>query len=152
MDQSLTARTPWHLWVVGIVSLLWHAGGANDYLQTQMGNMEYLGSVAEMMGVSGQTIVDYFESRSILFHAAWATGIWGAVLGSILLLLRSGVAFYVFVLSFIGTVISFAMQYSDPIPGVEMTGFQIGMTVAIFAIEIILILYSRAMKSRGVLR
>jgi hypothetical protein len=28
-------RTPWHLWVVGAVSLLWNAMGAFDYLMTQ---------------------------------------------------------------------------------------------------------------------
>ena len=152
MDEHLKPRTPWHLWVIGVVSLLWHSGGANDYIQTQTGNVEYLRQSAEMMGVTAQTVVQYFESRSILFHTAWAIGIWGAVLGSILLLLRTRFALYAFVLSFIGTVVSFAMQYSDPMPGVEMTGFQLGMTIAIFAVELLLVFYARAMKSRGVLR
>ena len=152
MDEHLTARTPWHLWVIGVVSLLWHFGGANDYFQTQTGNIEYLAQAGEMMGVTAQTVVQYFESRSILFHAAWAIGIWGAVLGSVLLLLRTRFALYAFILSFIGTVVSFAMQYSDPMPGVEMTGFQLGMTMAIFVIELLLIFYARAMKNRGVLR
>ena len=152
MDDELETKTPWHLWVVGVVSLLWHAFGANDYIQTQMGNLEYLGQMADMMGVSAQAVAEYFESRSILFHTAWAVGIWGAVLGSILLLLRTRLAYYAFILSFLGTVISFAMQYVDPMPGIEMTGFQIGMTIAIFAIELLLILYARAMTNRGVLR
>ena len=152
MDEHLNARTPWHLWVIGAVSLLWHLGGANDYFQTQTGKMDYLAQAGEMMGVTAQTVAQYFESRSILFHAAWAIGIWGAVLGSVLLLLRTRFALYAFVLSFIGTVVSFAMQYSDPMPGVEMTGFQLGMTMAIFVIELLLIFYARAMKNRGVLR
>ncbi|MEW4448549.1 hypothetical protein [Qipengyuania sp. JC766] len=144
--------TPWHLWVVGIVSLLWHAGGANDYIQTQLANADYLAAAAEMTGVSTQTMIAYFESRPLWFEFAWAIGIWGAVLGSILLLLRSGFAYYVFILSFLGTVASFSMQFSDPMPGTSMAGLQLVMTVAIFAIEIFLILYSRAMARRGVLR
>lgn len=152
MDEHPKPRTPWHLWVIGIVSLLWHAGGANDYIQTQMGNLEYLGQAGEMMGVSAQSVAQYFESRSILFHTAWAIGIWGAVLGSILLLLRTRFALYAFIASFLGTVISFALQYSDPMPGVEITGFQLAMTIAIFAVELLLIFYARAMKNRGVLR
>lgn len=35
-------KTPWHLWAVGIISLLWNAFGAMDYTMTKMGNAEYL--------------------------------------------------------------------------------------------------------------
>ena len=44
MDKHLKARTPWHLWVVGIVSLAWTAFGANDYLQAQLGTTTLTGT------------------------------------------------------------------------------------------------------------
>lgn len=31
-------RAPWHLWLIGIIAVLWHAGGAFDYLMTQTNN------------------------------------------------------------------------------------------------------------------
>ena len=40
-------KAPWHLWVVGIVALLWSAGGAFDYVMTQTRNEEYLAAFTE---------------------------------------------------------------------------------------------------------
>ena len=35
-------KTPWHLWVFGVVSLLWNFGGAYDYVMVRTGNQAYL--------------------------------------------------------------------------------------------------------------
>ena len=35
-------KTPWHLWLVGILGLLWSTMGATDYFMTQTGNEAYL--------------------------------------------------------------------------------------------------------------
>ena len=40
MPTSL--KTPVHLYVVGVASLLWNAGGAFDYFMTQTKNEEYM--------------------------------------------------------------------------------------------------------------
>jgi hypothetical protein len=37
-----TSRTPRHLWVIGIVALLWNCIGAFDYLMTQTKNAAYM--------------------------------------------------------------------------------------------------------------
>ena len=42
MATTAQARTPVHLWIVGILSLLWNCFGAYDYLMTRTHNMEYL--------------------------------------------------------------------------------------------------------------
>ena len=34
MQQAVSARAPAHLWIVGILSLLWNAFGCYDYLMT----------------------------------------------------------------------------------------------------------------------
>ena len=36
------ARRPWHLWLVGILGLLWNLVGAYDYLMTQTQNVSYM--------------------------------------------------------------------------------------------------------------
>jgi len=33
--KNSTVATPWHVWVVGIVALLWNAMGALDYTMTE---------------------------------------------------------------------------------------------------------------------
>jgi len=35
--------TPWHLWVIGVVALVWSAMGALDYVMTQTRNEAYMG-------------------------------------------------------------------------------------------------------------
>lgn len=85
---TLPARTPWHLWAVGAISLLWNAFGANDYLQTQLGNLEYMEGMVTDMGVSAEAALAYFIGFPGWVHAFWALGVWSSVLGSVLLLMR----------------------------------------------------------------
>ena len=33
-ETSMTKSTPWHLWVVGVVSLLWNAFGGYDFIMS----------------------------------------------------------------------------------------------------------------------
>ena len=41
-NETEVERTPWHLWVIGVVALLWNAMGALDYVMTQTRNEEYM--------------------------------------------------------------------------------------------------------------
>ena len=77
-------KTPWHLWLVGVVSLLWNAFGAYDYTMTNLRNQAYLDS----MGYPAEGIA-YLDAFPIWAHSGWALGVWGAVIGSVLLLMRS---------------------------------------------------------------
>ena len=33
MRRGSTSKTPWHLWVVAVLALLWNGAGAFDYLK-----------------------------------------------------------------------------------------------------------------------
>ena len=35
-------KTPLHLWIVGVLSLLWNAGSGYDYLMTRLESTAYL--------------------------------------------------------------------------------------------------------------
>ena len=43
MSEAQATRTPRHLWVVGIVVLLWNLLGAWDYIMTETKNEAYMG-------------------------------------------------------------------------------------------------------------
>ena len=58
-------KTPLHLWIVGIVSLLWNVGGGYDYVMTQMKNQAYL-------GVMPQVQRDFLDSAPVWFDGLWA--------------------------------------------------------------------------------
>ncbi len=90
-------RTPWHLWVVGLLSLVWNAGGAFDYLMTQLDVPSYM----SLLTAEQQA---YLDGRPMWFDAVWAIGVWFAVLGSILLLARVAWASLAFGISILGLI------------------------------------------------
>ncbi|MCP5395912.1 MAG: hypothetical protein H6918_04120 [Sphingomonadaceae bacterium] len=146
MNNPVT-KTPAHLWVVGVVSLLWNAIGANDYLQTRMRNMDYLGS----MGFTDEAMA-YIDGFPIWVDIAWGLGVWGAVAGSILLLLRRKQATIAFALSLIGAFLSNLYPYISNPPEIMQQPAAKIMPVVIIVIAILLLYYSRRQSANGVLR
>jgi len=92
MTESV--KTPWHLWVVGILTLLWNTGGVSSYLGTKLGALK-------SMGFEGEALT-YFDSFPAWASAFWALGVWGCFLGSLALLLRRAWAVWLFGISIIG--------------------------------------------------
>ena len=148
-------KTPWHLWVIGIVSLLWNFGGAYDYIMVRTGNQAYLDQMAA--AVPGDQAAAYLETLAnypFWVSLAWALGVWGAVAGSVLLLLRSRFAASAFILSFIGMIGNLIYgTLLSPTPMTQMmTAATAIFSLAIIVVSILLILYSRRMAAAGVLR
>lgn len=144
--------TPWHLWVIGILSLLWSAGGAWDYLQVQLANPAYINAISEKTGVPAEEAMAYFAAFPAWMDAAWALGVWGAVAGSALLLLRSRWTVVAFIVAFFGLFIGTLHGISDPLPGTEGSTMRIVTTMLAWAIAIGLIFYSRKMAARNFVR
>lgn len=146
-------RTPWHLWVLAIVGLLWFAGGANDYVQTKLENTGYLGMMADSVGVPVETILDYYGNFPLWVDVCWGLGVWGAIAGGLLLLARSRYAFHAFVVSLIGlagtTVYTYAL--SDLPEGLNTT-FNTVFTVIICLSVALYAYYAHRMTRAGVLR
>src|SRR3546814_16804363 len=93
-------KAPWHLWMVGVLSLLWNARGGYDYTMTQMHNRAYIEAAMGPMGLSYDDAVAFIDSFPLWADALWALGVWGSVAGSVLVLLRSRCAlpaFWVFI-------------------------------------------------------
>ncbi len=138
-------RAPWHLWVVGIAALLWNAVGALDYVMTQTRNAQYMaGFTAEQLA--------FFYGLPAWTVAAWAIGVWGGVLGSLLLLLRKSLAVWVFLASLVGVVLTTIQNYLLS-NGLEVMGGPgaVVFTAVIFVVAVALYVYARAMATRRVL-
>jgi hypothetical protein len=141
-----------HLWIVGLLSLLWNCFGAYDYLMTRFHNMEYLKTA--MPGVDPQVGLAWVEGMPIYAQFGWGLGVWLALLGSILLLMRSRWALWSFGLSLLGAVMSLGYQLllAPPIPGAVENPAMKAIPVFILVVALALFLYARAMEKRGVLR
>lgn len=142
----MESRTPVHLWIVGVLATIWNAFGAFDYLMTQTRNEQYLAHFTDPQRI-------YFESFPMWMEAAWAFGVWGGLLGSLLLLARSRFAVHAFGVSLAGLAASTVYQYvlNSP-PADMMTGGMIAMNLVIWAVAIGLLIYAMRMRGRGVLR
>lgn len=139
-------RTPWHLWVIAILAVLWNAMGAFDYLMTQTQNEGYMDQFTPEQ-------LEFFYGFPAWVVAFWAIAVWGGVLGAVLLLLKKKLAVPVFLVSFLSMVVTTFHNYflsnGMEVIGSDPTGIVFSVLIFIFAL--FLYLYSKAMAGRGVL-
>lgn len=151
MTASDRVKTPTSFWIVAFLSLLWNAFGANDYVQTQIGNRSYIEGMTQGTGLTVDQLMDYYNGFPAWMDAAWALGVWGSVAGSVLLLLRSRFALHAFLISLVGLVFTTAWTIASPMPGQTSMLVPMIFTVVIFAVLIALIWYSRRMYAKRIL-
>jgi hypothetical protein len=140
----------WHLWAVGLVSLMWSFIGAADYTFTQLGNRAWIEGGAERMGITADQMVAYIDGFPAWLHAFWALGVWGAVAGSILLLARSRYAVGAFAISLLGLAVTQFHRALTPQP--EWLQGDVVFNLILWSIATFLLIYAISMKNKGVLR
>lgn len=140
-------KTPWHLWAVGIVSLLWNLGGVVDYLMAHFQVESYMGAMTPEQRA-------YFEGFPTWAVVFWALGVWGAIAGSVLLLLRSRLAAAAFAVSLIGLLVNTMYLFASQGAGaVDLLGYgALAFTALLIVVALGLWLYARSMARKGVLR
>ncbi len=145
-QASTNQSTPIHLWIVGIVALLWSAMGAMDFVMTMTKNEAYMGQFSAEE-------LEFFYSIPTWVLGTWFVGVWGGVIASILMLMRKKISCQIYLASFLGALISTFHNYVLS-NGLEVMGTAgaIAFTAAIILVALALVLYSRAMVQRGVLR
>lgn len=143
--------TPAHLWIVGILALLWNAFGCYDYLMTRMRNTDYLTSM--MPGTDPNAVLAYVDSLPLWAQAGWGLGVWGGLAGAILLLLRSRWATIAFALSFLGALVSLGREILSPSGPASMhEGAAAVMPYVIILVAAFLLYYAWSAQKKGVLR
>ncbi|HVS03717.1 MAG TPA: hypothetical protein VMT16_13185 [Thermoanaerobaculia bacterium] len=139
-----SVRRPVHLWVVGILALLWNSVGAFDYLATQLRLELYMSQFTDQQ-------LAYFYGFPAWVVAAWAFGVWGAFAGSVGLLLARAWSVWMFAISIAGLAVSTIYNFGLS-SGAEMMGATgVVMTAVIWLIALALLAYSVQQKNRGVL-
>ena len=146
MSAAGGGRAPWHLWAVGIVAVLWNGLGALDYTMTQVQGDAWLAQMEP-----SQTLLDWYHGLPAWYDAAWAIGVWGGLLGGLLLLLRRTWATALFALSLLGwaagAVYAFALSN-----GMEAMGGYWPVQIIHLVLGALFVWYALRMGSRGVLR
>jgi len=145
---TMTTRTPWHLWAVGVISLLWNAFGGYDFVMSVTQGETY-------WRASGMTdaMIAYYNAMPAWMYVPWVLGVWGAVAGSILLLMRRRYAVHAFALSLIGAVGSLVYGFMNPMPELPAAmSFMAYMPWVIALVAAFLLWYAWTMRRKGVLR
>ena len=143
-------KTPWHLWVVGILGLLWNLIAVTDYTFAKMKSDWYMKEVGQFTAEQ----IAWFGQFPMWANVGWALGVWGSFLGSLLLLARSRHAVSAFLVSAAGLLVMTIYQFvlkKDEFTSLFGSG-PMYFNIVIWVILIALFLYARAMAAKGVLR
>ena len=143
--ETKTPGRPWHLWLIGIIGGLWSLIGVVSFMLTQL-------NVEAVMSQYPPQQREYFDSFPFWAVAFWAIGVFGGVIGCVLLLFKNRLAFPVLLASVIGAIVSnlgglFLLGGMAVMGGTSALGF----AVFIIIIAAFLAYYARAMHNKGVL-
>jgi hypothetical protein len=133
--------------VLGALALLWNSMGALDFTMTQLQSEVWLKAFTpEQVAFIGG-----FPLWSVI---AWGLGTWGGALGSLALLLRRKLAVQLFAASLVGIVLTnlYCYGFSDWLKVMKGGTGAVVFSAAIFVIGVLLLVYARALRRRGVLR
>jgi len=140
-------KAPWHIWLVGLIALLFNSVGVFDFVMSMLQGAKYQASA----GMTPDQIAHYQQMPSWMM-VVWAVGVFGAFLASILLMLRRKQASLVFIVSLAAFLVSLLYTYVLTNGGAVM-GQQMAITSAVIAgLLVFFSWYSRDMARRGVLR
>ncbi len=120
MNDETVGGVHWSFWAIGAVALIWNVMGVINFF-VQM-NADALASFPE----SHRAII---EGRP-----AWATGgfaiaVFGGTLGCLLLLLRKSAAYYLFIASLLGVIVTMTHTISIASSTIDFSPFDILMMI-----------------------
>jgi hypothetical protein len=146
VEAAPAAKVPWHFWLVCVVAVLWNGFGAYDFTMSVTQGEAYFRS----MGMTDAQI-DYYNAMPSWMYLPWIAGVWGAVAGTILLILRRRWAFHAFVVSLAGLIVSliYAFFLSN---GAQVMGEAMYMQAVILIGCVFFVWYARWATKRGLLR
>ena len=97
MNDETNVRVHWSFWAIGAFALIWNVMGSINYL-VQLN--------ADMVAAMPETHRAIIEGRPAWATGGFAIGVFGGALGGLLLLLRKSAAFYLFVASLLGVIVT----------------------------------------------
>lgn len=138
MNDKTGGGIHWSFWIIGAIALIWNVMGVTNYF----------------MQMNPDVLTAYRESERAIIEGrpAWATGglavaVFGGTLGSLLLLLRKSAAYYVFIASLLGVLVTYIHTLRV---GIDFSlGEILGIILMPLVVAGFLIWYSGQVESKG---
>jgi hypothetical protein len=146
-DTRVAPAATWHLWLVGVLALLWNAAACFSHVQTLRQDEGYFRAT----GVTTE-MAAYFAGVPTWYVVAWTVGVWGGLLASVGLLMRKSSAVRWFAASQLAMVVNSVWTLLNP-NAYEVLG-DVGRfgAIATIILAAFLVFYSMVLKRRGILR
>ena len=93
MNDKTVGDVHWSYWLIGVVALLFNAGGTINFFAQMNAD-----AVAQMP----EEFRAIIEGRPIWATGAFAIAVFGGAIGSVLLLMKKSAAYYLFIASLAG--------------------------------------------------
>ncbi len=141
MNDETVGGVHWSFWAIGAIALIWNVMGVINFF----------------MQMNADTLASYPESHRAIVEgrSAWATGgfaiaVFGGALGCLLLLLRKSAAYYLFIASLLGTLVTMIHTLGIASSTIDFSPFEILMMILMpLVVAAFLIWYSKQAQSKG---
>ncbi len=141
MNDRTVGGVHWSFWIIGAVALIWNVMGVINYF-AQM-NTDALAAFSE----TARALV---EDRPAWATGAFAISQFGGALGCLLLLLRKSAAYYLFIVSLFGVIVTVIHTLRVAGSTIDFTLFEIsGYILMPLVVAAFLIWYSKQAQSKG---
>jgi len=138
MSNKTVSGVHWSFWVIGAIALIWNVMGVINFF-VQM-NPDVLDAYRE----SERAII---EGRPAWATGAFAIAVFGGALGCVLLLMRKSAAYYVFIASLLGVIVTMIHTLGV---GIDFgLGEILGIILMPLVMAAFLIWYATQAKSKG---
>ncbi len=141
MNKETERRVHWSFWLVSIYFLTWNImGGINFFVQMS----------ADIVASFPETHRAIIEGRPIWATTGFALAVFGGALGCLLLLFRKSIAFYLFIASMVGMVVTMIHTFNIATSAINFSFFDIFMTMLLpMIVAMFLLWYSKYTEKKG---
>ena len=141
MNDETVGSVHWSFWAIGVVTLIWNIMGVITFF-VQMN--------AGMVAAMPETHRAIIEVRPAWATGAFAIAVFSGALGCILLLLRKSAAYYLFIVSLLGVIVTMAHTLGNASSTIDFSPFEILMMILMpLMVAAFLIWYSKQAESKG---
>lgn len=136
------AKSPWHLWAVAILTLLWNGSGAYTIVLAQAGRLADIGSDEAA----------YYAAQPLWFVLVTDISLFAPLVAALALLFRSQYAVWFFALSLTTILLTNLYDLAAGTSRMLVSNGAMVLTGIILAIAVLQLFYAWAMKKRAVLK
>jgi hypothetical protein len=141
MNEKTDSGVHWSFWVLAAFALIWNA----------LGSLNYLGQMnADLVATMPETHRAIVEGRPAWATGGFAVSVFAGALGGLLLLFRKLAAFYLFVASLLGAMVTMIHTIDVATSKIDFSTSEVGvMILSPLIVAAFLIWYSKQAEGKG---